>query len=173
MNKPSSEIQNRSNGLWIPFTIITVGIIVSLVFAVQTLKGYRKPRPLLIRPSSVTEAAEVSNSLYKALYPLKLQGYGIEYSSDGSDFGSDLGTALNQTFGKEDKNIQIDLQKIDLSQDYDNNKIDCLNTALFNMLRKPDRNWTKPIYFSVCTQKQNKFTVYYSTDKAALKTDDK
>jgi hypothetical protein len=173
MNETPENAQNTSNGLWIPFTIIFIGIVISVVFAVQTLQGYRKPRPLLIRPSSVNEATELSNSLYKALYPLKLQGFGVEYSSEGSAFGLDLGDALNQTFGQKDKNIQVVLQKIDLSQNYDNNKIDCLNTALFNMLRKPDRNWVNSIYFSVCTQEKNKFIVYYSTDKKALKTDDR
>jgi len=170
MNETIDNAQNRPSGLWIPFSIIFIGIVISVVFALQTLQGYRKPRPLLIRPSSVNEAAELSNSLYKALYPLVLQGYGVKFVSDGSGFGAALGMSLNKTFGKADKNIQIDLQKIDLSQEYDNNKIDCLNTALFNMLRKPERNWKEPVYFSVCTQELNEFTVYYSTDRSAIKT---
>lgn len=168
MTEHDQNAQNSSNGLWIPFTIIFIGIVVSLVFAVQTLRGYRKPRPLLIRPSSVDQASELAGSVYKALYPLKIQGYGIEYKSDGSSFGSELGASLVSIFGSESKNIKTELYKIDLTAAYDNNKTDCLNTALFNMLRKPKRHWTRSIYFSVCTESDKSFKIYYSRDKNSV-----
>jgi len=169
MTNTQQKSQKKSTGLWIPFSIILVGIFVSLIFAFQTLRGYRKPRPLLIKPSSINSAGELTTSLHKALYPLKLQGYGFELDSDGSTFGDDLKNSLESKFGKSEKNISARIQKIDLSQSYDNSKIDCLNTALFNMLRKPERKWKKNIYFSVCTEADKKFSIYYSTDKNQIK----
>jgi len=162
MKATRKQPQNESNGLWIPLSIVGVGILVSMVFAFQTLKGYRKPRPLLIKPSSVNSAKELSMALYKAVYPLKLQGYGVKFVSSGLAFENQLKTSFKSVFPSTEKNILITAEEINLSQDYNNSKIDCLNTALFNMLRKPERKWKKKIYFSVCTEAEKTFKIFYT-----------
>jgi len=162
MTNPLNKPQSDSNGLWIPFTIIFIGIIISVVFAVQTLKGYRKPRPLLIKPSSIEDPSNLADALSKALYPLKLQNYGVITASDGSDLGEEVKHLLFESFGEKAKSIRLTFTKIDLRQNYDNSKTDCLNTALFNMNRKRERVWSKKFYFCVCTEKEKTFAVYYT-----------
>lgn len=163
-NKKETFPQIKSSGLWIPFTLIGICFVFSTIFVFKTLKNYKSPKPLLIKPSSVENEADITAAVYKSLYPLKMRGFGVslkEPKEGADDFEFILLPMLRNVFeGEKKENFKISVQKIDLSKEADNDKIDCENTALFNMKRKI-KKWDKRIYFSVCTDNVNNFILFY------------
>ena len=162
-NKEEVSSQIKSNGLWIPFTLIGICFVLSSIFVFKTLKSYKTAKPLLIKPSSVEEEADINKAIYKSLYPLKTMGFGVSLTApkeDADDFEFILLPMLKNTFGEQEKNFKISVQKIDLSKKAVIDEMDCENTALFNMKRKI-KKWDKHIYFSVCTKALNDFILFY------------
>jgi len=161
MQELQNKDQIKSNGLWVPFTIIGIGFIFSIVFVFKTLKDYKTPKPLLIKPSSVETTKDIHNALYKSLYPLKLRGFGIFLESPKNETEKTLFSYLTKTFEEnKNENFKFSVQGIDLSLEADIDKTDCKNTALFNLRRKI-KKWDKEIYFTVCTESKNEFILFY------------
>ena len=161
MQEPQNQHQIKSNGLWVPFTIIAIGFICSIVFVFKTLKDYKTPKPLLIKPSSVENAKDIHDALYKSLYPLKLRGFGISLALPKNETEKILFSHLTKTFAQtKNKNFTFFAKEIDLHEEADIDKTDCKNTALFNLRRKI-KKWDKEIYFAVCTKSKNEFVLFY------------
>lgn len=169
MQESQNQDQIKSSGLWAPFTIIGIGFILSLIFVFKTLKDYKTPKPLLIKPSSVETTKDIHNALYKSLYPLKLRGFGVTLASPKNETERTLFSYLAKSFKQsknadknesKNENIKFSTQSIDLSQKADIDKTDCKNTALFNLRRKI-KKWDKEIYFAVCTESKNEFVLFY------------
>lgn len=161
----SSEITPKtpSDGLWIPAVIICAGFILSLIFVFKTLKDYKQPRPLLIKPSSVEQPSEIADALYKALYPLKKRGFGVQIAHlDDNPISFKVATALIKNFPPNKFQFKFSAYQVLLSDEHDPNKTDCKNTALFNLKRKPERKWKNKIYFTVCTTKKETFSLFYT-----------
>ena len=163
MNKSQNPSKTFSDGLWIPAVLIAVAFALSIVFMINTVKNYKKPRHLLIKPSSVETPEEISASLYKALYPLKIRNFGLEtLVLEDDELSSKVVAAMAKDFPRNDNIFKLSTYKVSLDEAHDNNKMDCRNTALFNLKRKPDRKWKKKIYFTVCTEETNQFSLFYT-----------
>lgn len=162
MSKKETRSFWFSDGLWVPAAIIFFGFAFSVVFAFKTLKGYQQPRPLLIKPSSVEKPEEIKLALQKALYPLLKSGYGIStLPKDGEVETKLLSQELNRK-STSDKLLKLSIKRVKLNDQHDNKSVDCKNTALFNLKRKPDRKWKNKFYFTVCTEAENSFALYYA-----------
>ncbi len=163
MNTPEMPIKTFSQGLWIPAVIICLGFLFSMAFVVKTLRGYKQPQPLLIKPSSVETPEEITEALYKALYPLKQRAYGAHILElDNDEVSFKVAHSLAQRFPKKENNFRFNAYKVSLYDQHDTNKTDCRNTALFNLKRKPEKKWKKAIYFTVCTEKKEAFSLFYT-----------
>ncbi|MGH1467969.1 MAG: hypothetical protein ACRBBP_03685 [Bdellovibrionales bacterium] len=162
MDTPETPVKTFSQGLWIPAVIICLGFLFSMAFVLKTLKGYKQPQPLLIKPSSVQTPEEITESLYKALYPLKQRSYGVELGKlENDDVSSKVASSLSEKFPKSTYSFRLNTYKVLLTDKHDTNKTDCKNTALFNLKRKPERKWKKKIYFTVCTEGTEHFSLFY------------
>lgn len=157
--------QNQSNHLWVPFFIVSVGFLASMIFVIWTLTNYQKPAPLLIKPSSLDSTQEISESLAKALFPYR-KVYSLEVSGENNDFlYQDLKQKLESQFLKENQqSLSLQVKHISLKQKAQPQKLDCLNTALFNLNRKKERKWKNKIYFCVCVQKKDDLILYYTSN---------
>lgn len=151
------------NGLWLPFSIIALGFILSLIFVIWTLKSYKKPKPLLIKASSAASSQEIAASIYKALYPYKDKYYFAVTNPESSPLATSLMEELSvlQTKKSSKESITITLTKINLNEAAPANQI-CKANALFELKRKMEKRWKEKIYFCICTESKTKLILYYN-----------
>ncbi len=168
----TTKFQNQEVSLLWPFMIIGVGIIVSMSFVFFILKGYRRPRPLVIKPSSVESFNDVANALFKSLYPLKKQGYNFYVTPIVNEDELNFATELKKYFPPSDssKNMSITLQEVNLnlSPPGPTQLKTCKENNQFILHRKRDKIWTKKIYFTVCKEKRDQLILSYSLDSSPL-----
>lgn len=164
MNSAQTPPKTFSDGLWIPAVIIFVSFVLSIGFMVNSINNYKKPKPLLIKPSSVETPEEIAKALYKALYPLKMRNFGVKILGTSKDPVIVSATLqIAKDFPKDKNTFEISAYKVSIKEDHDNDRMDCLNTALFNLKRKPEKKWKNKIYFTVCTEDTNRFSIFYTT----------
>ena len=85
--------------LWL-FLIIGIGALISMSFVLFILQGYKKPRPLVIKPSSVKSFQNVAHALYKSMYPLTKQGYRFQVHPMVNDIEVELAKEMKKYFPK-------------------------------------------------------------------------
>lgn len=164
MNSPQTPSKQPSDKLWIPVLIIGVSFVFSMIFVFKTMRSYQKFQTLLINPSSVETPIEITEAISMALFPLKKQSYGVKINFLADDeISFKVAESLSKAFPKSQKEFKFDAYKVSLKDTHDINKGDCRNTALFNLKRKPERKWTKKIYFVVCTEKKEAYSLFYIT----------
>ena len=154
-----TPIEKKKDGslVWL-FLVIGVGILVSMSFVFMILKGYKKRRPLVIKPSSVESFDEVAEALYKAFYPLTKQGYSFVVSPLANDTEIEFSNALKQFFPKTEakpkKIMTITLEKVnlDLKPPAPTQLYTCNENNRFILHRKKEKAWNKNIYFSICRE---------------------
>ena len=151
--------------LW-PFLIIGLGIIISMSFVLIILKSHKKPRPLVIKPSSVESFEDVALALYKAMYPLTKQGYNFQVTPKISETEKQLAKEINKYFPKIDseKTVSINLVEVDLSSKASSPSqlFTCHENNFFNLYRKKEKKWKKNIYFSICKERENTLILSFS-----------
>lgn len=159
-------VEQKEASLTWPFLIIGVGIILSLSFVFFVLRNYQKPHPLLIKPSSVESFHDVSKAIYKSMFPMIRQGYTFHISPLINEDEIKLAKSLSKFVSpnSSDKVISITLQKVQLDKEIfnKNEKFNCKENILFNLLRKKEKKWKKRIYFSVCKEKEDLLIMGYS-----------
>ncbi len=162
VNKSKRPFKSFSKGLWAPILIICLGFVFSMAFVVKTLKGYKQPRPLLIKPSSVDTPEEITRAIYKALFPLKKRSFGIKLEKiDNNKISFKVTQLLTKKFPPSKNEFKFNSYKVSILEPHDTRKTDCRNTALFNLKRKFKRTWKKKIYFTICKEEKQIFSLFY------------
>jgi len=162
-----TEKNKDSSLVWL-FLIIGVGILVSMSFVFFILKGYKKRRPLVIKPSSVESFVDVSEALYKAFYPLTKQGYSFVVSpsvnKDELLFSESLKQFFPEVESKPKKTITITLDKVnlDLEPPPPTQLYTCNENNRFILHRKMEKKWNKKIYFAICRENDGLLILSYA-----------
>lgn len=151
----TAQNQNKAF-LWVPFSIISIGMIAGVVFMIQSTKSYKIKKPLVIKPSSVEKIEDIAFQMHRALFPLKAQGFSFNLDTDAP---LELKSALLKNFNGSKDLLKLKFHKIDLSKEPDISSVDCKNTALFNMRRKK-KHWKKKIFFSLCKESEKNFSLF-------------
>lgn len=167
------EKHQETSLLW-PFLIIGIGIILSMTFVFFILRGYKKPRPLVIKPSSVESFDAVAEALYKAMYPLTKQGYSFKVSPKVNENEVKLSEGLKKYFPEfnSEKIIAITLEEVDLESEPPppSQLYTCRENNLFNLYRKKEKKWNKHIYFSICKEGRDNLIMSYALSIKAHET---
>jgi len=157
--------QKEASLLW-PFLIIGVGIIVTLSFVFIVLKGYKKPHPLLIKPSSVDSFDGVSKALYKAMYPMVRQGYDFKVNPKVNTDEINFSNSLLKYFSDQSLNKVISITLLEINLDSPpqsaSKTFNCRENNYFNLYRKKEKKWKKNIYFSVCKEREDLYIMSFS-----------
>ncbi len=154
--------KKESDKLWVPALIIGVAFVFSIAFVFKTMKSYKRFQTLLINPSSVETPAEIAFAVSTALFPLKQRAYGVKIGHlDDDEIALEVASSISKKFPKSKKEFMFHAYKVSLNDSFDINEGDCRNTALFNLKRKPKRKWKKKIYFVVCTEIKEAFSLFY------------
>ncbi len=163
MNKFKMPFKSFLKELWAPVLIIFLGFMLSMAFVFKTLKGYKQPRPLLIKPSSVNTPEEITEAIYKALFPLKKRSFGVKIQEiDNDKISFKVVHSLIKKFPPSKNEFKFNSYKVSILEKHDIKKTDCRNTALFNLKRRPERIWKKKIYFTICKEEKKIFSLFYT-----------
>lgn len=174
-------MKRTSESLFWPFFVISVGFIASMAFVIYALLNYKKPTPLVIKPSSVSNVSDIAEGIHKALFPLtQLEEHFIVLSEeqndnldgdlgDNNDFSKKLQTDLNTFFKPSTKKaLNLKVYKVHLSlKDTDPQLEDpkaqssCEKLSLFNLQRKKDRVWDQKFIFTLCREKDDEYLLVY------------
>lgn len=155
-------MKRTSESLFWPFLVISVGFIASMAFVIYALLNYKKPTPLVIKPSSVSTIDKIGESFQKALFPLTQQKEHFKVLGE-DDFSAKLQQSLNTFFKPtEKKALNVVIQKMDLSKKESRRlESSCEKLSLFHLKRKKERVWDKAFIFTLCRESDESYLLVY------------